>query len=92
MTGRIPDELIKEAKGGEVHVNMEDHKHEEYVKPKVINSPNLFTINPWNETSNSLTYLKSMPKLFQATLKAFSGQGFTLGSAAPEIAGAGGRE
>ena len=35
MTGRIPEELIKEAKGGEVHVNMEDHKSDEYVKPKV---------------------------------------------------------
>ena len=35
MTGRIPDELIKEARGGEVHVNMEDHKAEEYVRPKV---------------------------------------------------------
>lgn len=35
MTGQIPEELIREAKGGEVHVNMEDHKHEEFVKPKV---------------------------------------------------------
>ena len=35
MQGRIPDELVKEARGGEVHVNMEDHKTEEYVKPKV---------------------------------------------------------
>ncbi len=39
MTGRIPDELIKEARGGEVHVNMEDHKHEQYVKPKVKPKP-----------------------------------------------------
>lgn len=35
MTGRIPQELVREARGGEVHVNMEDHKTEEYVKPKV---------------------------------------------------------
>lgn len=34
MSGRIPKELIAEAKGGEVHVNMEDHKEEEYKKPK----------------------------------------------------------
>ena len=36
MSGRIPEELIREAKSGEAHVNMEDHKAEEYVKPKVI--------------------------------------------------------
>ena len=35
MAGRIPKELINEAKGGEVHVNMEDHKEEEFKKPKV---------------------------------------------------------
>jgi len=34
MTGRIPDELVHMAQGGEVHVDMEDHKEEEYVKPK----------------------------------------------------------
>jgi len=34
MTGRIPDELVHTAQGGEVHVDMEDHKEEEYVKPK----------------------------------------------------------
>ncbi len=35
MSGRIPKELITEARGGEVHVNMEDHKEEEFQKPKV---------------------------------------------------------
>lgn len=35
MSGRIPTELVREARGGEVHVNMEDHKAEEFVKPKV---------------------------------------------------------
>ncbi len=35
MSGRIPEELVRAARGGEVHVNMEDHKHEAYVKPKV---------------------------------------------------------
>jgi len=34
MTGRIPDELVHMAEGGEVHVDMEDHKEEEYAKPK----------------------------------------------------------
>merc|ERR1712055_98503 len=39
MRGSIPPELVKEAKGGEVHVDMEDHKEEEYVKPKVSKKP-----------------------------------------------------
>ena len=30
----MPQELIKEARGGEVNLNMEDHREEEYVKPK----------------------------------------------------------
>ncbi|EEB15622.1 NSFL1 cofactor p47, putative [Pediculus humanus corporis] len=32
--GEIPDELLKEAKGNEVHLNMEDHSHEDYVPVK----------------------------------------------------------
>ncbi len=32
-------ELVREARGGEVHVNMEDHKTEEYVKPKATSKP-----------------------------------------------------
>ena len=39
MKGQIPDELVKEAKGGEVNVDMEDHRDEEFVKPKVIAKP-----------------------------------------------------
>merc|ERR1712154_694552 len=39
MGGTIPPELVKEAKGGEVHVDMEDHREEEYVKPKVTAKP-----------------------------------------------------
>jgi len=39
MRGTIPPELVKEAKGGEVHVDMEDHREEEYVKPKVTAKP-----------------------------------------------------
>lgn len=33
----VPMELVREARGSEVHLNMEDHRHEEYVplKPKV---------------------------------------------------------
>lgn len=32
--GEIPMELIHEANGSEVHVNMEDHRHEDYSTPK----------------------------------------------------------
>ena len=34
----IPQELLRLSRGGEVHVNMEDHRHEDYTpppKPKV---------------------------------------------------------
>ena len=31
----VPQELLSLAKGGEVNLNMEDHRHEDYVKPKV---------------------------------------------------------
>ena len=31
----VPQELIGMAKGGEVNLNMEDHRNEDYVKPKV---------------------------------------------------------
>lgn len=37
--GEIPDELLRDAKGGEVNLNMEDHRDEAYTpppKPKVV--------------------------------------------------------
>ncbi|RUS87533.1 hypothetical protein EGW08_004709 [Elysia chlorotica] len=33
--GEVPQELIREAHGGEVNLDMEDHRAEEFVKPKV---------------------------------------------------------
>eukprot|EP00096_Caligus_rogercresseyi_P010447 TRINITY_DN3810_c0_g1_i1.p1 TRINITY_DN3810_c0_g1~~TRINITY_DN3810_c0_g1_i1.p1 ORF type:complete len:392 (+),score=149.16 TRINITY_DN3810_c0_g1_i1:86-1261(+) len=39
MKGRVPLELVREARGGEVNIKMEDHKHEDYVKPKVAVNP-----------------------------------------------------
>jgi len=39
MRGSIPPELVREAKGGEVHVDMEDHRNEEFVKPTVKAKP-----------------------------------------------------
>ncbi|CAG0896164.1 unnamed protein product, partial [Darwinula stevensoni] len=37
--GEIPQELIQGANGGEVHLNMEDHRDETYTAPKVIKRP-----------------------------------------------------
>ena len=34
MAGRIPNELVQEAENGEVHVDIEDHKEEEYQQAK----------------------------------------------------------
>lgn len=43
MMGRIPRELVREARGGEVMVNMEDHKDQPYEAPKVIcNNINIY--------------------------------------------------
>ncbi|ESO87712.1 hypothetical protein LOTGIDRAFT_219898 [Lottia gigantea] len=52
--GEVPRDLISMAKGGEVSLNMEDHRNEDYVKPKV-------------------------------PVKAFSGEGHTLGSPTPKV-------
>ena len=47
MKGQIPPELVKEAKGGEVNVDMEDHRDEEFVKQKVKAKPFQGTGNKW---------------------------------------------
>jgi len=39
MNGHIPRELVREARGGEVMVNMEDHKDKPYEQPKVKAKP-----------------------------------------------------
>jgi hypothetical protein len=31
----VPVELVREARGNEVHLNMEDHRHEEYFPSKL---------------------------------------------------------
>ncbi|XP_005097991.1 NSFL1 cofactor p47 [Aplysia californica] len=33
--GEVPQELVREARGGEINLDMEDHRAEDYVKPKV---------------------------------------------------------
>ncbi|KAK3591874.1 hypothetical protein CHS0354_005078 [Potamilus streckersoni] len=33
--GEVPKELLRQARGGEVNLNMEDHRNEDFVKPKV---------------------------------------------------------
>ena len=32
--GEVPQELVHDARGSEVHLNMEDHRHEQYSLPK----------------------------------------------------------
>ena len=44
MMGRIPRELVREARGGEVMVNMEDHKDRMYEPPKVSGKYHRFTV------------------------------------------------
>ncbi|XP_066956299.1 uncharacterized protein [Macrobrachium rosenbergii] len=45
--GEIPLELIREARGGEVYINMADHRHEDYVTPKT-------TLKPFTGSGHSL--------------------------------------
>lgn len=45
--GEIPLELIREAHGGEVYINMADHRHEDYVTPKT-------TLKPFTGSGHSL--------------------------------------
>ena len=40
MQGKIPKELVAEARGGEVMVNMEDHKDKPFEQPKVLSFSN----------------------------------------------------
>ncbi|XP_064108856.1 NSFL1 cofactor p47-like isoform X2 [Macrobrachium nipponense] len=45
--GEIPLELIREARGGEVYINMADHRHEDYVAPKT-------SLRPFTGSGHSL--------------------------------------
>ncbi|KAK7086298.1 NSFL1 cofactor p47 [Halocaridina rubra] len=45
--GEIPLELLKEARGGEVYINMADHRHEDYAPPKM-------TMKPFSGSGHSL--------------------------------------
>jgi len=36
FTSEVPRELIQQARGGEVNLNLEDHRHEDYVKPRTV--------------------------------------------------------
>ena len=39
MHREIPQELIQLARGGEVNLNMEDHRHEDFIKPPSVVQP-----------------------------------------------------
>jgi len=43
MSGRIPNELVQEAENGEVHVDIEDHKEEEFKAPKGASGVKVFS-------------------------------------------------
>jgi len=34
LSSEVPRELTQQARGGEVNLTMEDHRHEDYVKPR----------------------------------------------------------
>ena len=36
FTSEVPRELVQQARGGEVSLNLEDHRHEDYVKPRTV--------------------------------------------------------
>jgi len=63
MRGTIPPELVKEAKGGEVHVDMEDHREEEFVKPKVKAKPFQGSGNVLGSIAPSVTPPTASPAL-----------------------------
>nr|CAD7258148.1 unnamed protein product [Timema shepardi] len=70
--GEIPTELVRESHGREVHLNMEDHRHEDFVTPK--NKLNAFggkghvlgsnhTIPPYPRAKDTLTDLQAYTRL-----------------------------
>ncbi|XP_045175339.2 NSFL1 cofactor p47-like [Mercenaria mercenaria] len=82
--GEVPHELIQEARGGEVNLNMEDHRAEDYVKPKVpvkafsgegnlLGSPTPRVVGASTPSKGS----NSTPSSNQSTVKVDESQPFT---------------
>merc|ERR1719242_567041 len=83
MKGQIPPELVKEAKGGEVHVDMEDHRDEEFVKPKVKAKPFQGTVNVLGSIAPSVAAPEASPSLDPAAAEKAAQQKVNLNEASP---------
>merc|ERR1719242_1799778 len=83
MKGQIPPELVKEAKGGEVHVDMEDHRDEEFVKPKVKAKPFQGTGNVLGSIAPSVAAPEASASLDPATAEKSAQQKVNLSEASP---------
>ena len=90
MRGAIPAELVKEAKGGEVHVDMEDHRLGLEINKKW---SNFFSVKS-NRTQVDTTRLAQHCNCDReeefvrekVASKPFQGSGNVLGSIAPAVA------
>jgi len=83
LKGQIPDELVKEAKGGEVHVDMEDHRQEEFVKPKVKAKPFTGTGNVLGSIAPSVAAPAANPTLDPAAAEKSAQQKVNFNDANP---------
>lgn len=83
MKGQIPDELVKEAKGGEVNVDMEDHRDEEFVKPKVSAKPFTGAGNVLGSIAPSVAAPEASASLDPAAAEKSAQQAVKLSEASP---------
>jgi len=83
MKGQIPPELVKEAKGGEVNVDMEDHRDEEFVKPKVKPKPFQGTGNVLGSIAPSVAAPEASPSLDPAAAEKAAQQTVNLSESSP---------
>ena len=83
MHGQIPDELVKEAKGGEVNVDMEDHRGEEFVKAKVKAKPFTGASNVLGSIAPSVAAPEASVSLDPAAAEKSAQQKVNLSEASP---------
>ena len=83
MHGQIPDELVKEAKGGEVNVDMEDHRGEEFVKAKVKAKPFTGAGNVLGSIAPSVAAPEASASLDPAAAEKSAQQKVNLSEASP---------
>jgi len=83
LKGQIPDELVKEARGGEVNVDMEDHREEEFVKPKVKAKPFQGAGNVLGSIAPSVAAPEANPSLDPAAAEKAAQQKVNLNESNP---------